>query len=368
MKNKPSQVVYLFGSGATQAEASLHDETIKILARDIADGIYNKINKQNIKYLAEVKNDLAEPDVDVEQLITLFESSGNSKHKRIANGLKKIYKEEIEERLKKLDNPRQPQLLTALIDMYEINELGEELKGIITLNYEDLIEKAICKVKGCVDLLIDIRNVHRVYKLPQKKESTITLLKLHGSFNWKNEFPVKLVNKIKNAKDVLWIPPGVEKNKDQYPFSLIWGRATEILACDILRIVGCSLNRNDWQLIALLYATQRLHYTRNEYIIEIIDYQDVGEKLKKDYPHLRIRPILEISEVQEYVLNTYFPGRSSDRKLTEAMFEFMSRSNTTINIFDTWVKAKGEYLMNSLNIPIKTQKKYFENHVRGRYS
>ncbi len=364
MTDKTSRIVYLFGSGATQAEASIYDDTIKVLARDIADGILNKIDKKKIRYLSEVKNDLTGTDVDVEQLITLFESSGNYKYKRIANGLKKIYKEEIEERLNKLDTTFYPKLLSALIDMYEIANLDEKIKGILTINYEDLIEKAVSNVKGCIDYSINIYNMHSHYKLPKQNENTIPLLKLHGSFNWKNEFPVKLVNKIINTDNVLWIPPGVEKNKDKYPFSLIWGRAKEILDCDILRVVGCSLNRNDWQLIALLYSTQRLHSKRNEYIIDIIDYQDTGEKLKIAYPHLRIRPILEIPEVRKYLINTYYPGRTNDKELSKAMIDSMSSSNININIFDTWIKAKGEYLMSTLNISIETQKKYFENYIK----
>ena len=184
MSNKKLQIVYLFGTGATQAEANIHDDTIRILATHIAEGMLNKIERNNIKCLNEVRNELSNPNADVEQLITLYESTKNSKHNRIVKWLKKIYKEEVEERLNKLGSFFSPKLLSALIDMHEINGFNEQINGILTLNYEDLLEKAIFDVKGSVNYLVEITNKHDKIKIDN---ISFPLLKLHGSFNWKNE-------------------------------------------------------------------------------------------------------------------------------------------------------------------------------------
>lgn len=356
-------VVYLFGSGSTQAEANIYDNTIKLQAKDIAEGMLNKIIKKKIRVLFKIKNDLSNPDVDVEQIITLYESAGSPKFREISTELKKIYKEEIEERLNRMGPTFSPKMLTALIDMHEIKGIDEEISGIITLNYEDLIEKAIFKVKGSIDYAIKFRNNSKHFKQNNINNKTIPLLKLHGSFNWKNEFPVCLVDKIKREDDVLWIPPGVEKNKNNYPFSLIWGKAKEMLNCDILRVVGCSLNRNDWQLISLLYSTQRLNSQEKEYIIELINYQDVAADIKKEYSYLRCIPIVEIEEVREYIFNS-FRKKASKRSLSMSMVDYVSSQNSSINILDVWLKAKGEYLINKHNKPIDTANNFFKDYVQ----
>ena len=51
--------------------------------------------------------------------------------------------------------------------------------------------------------------------------------------------------------------------------------------CDILRVIGCSLNQNDVGLIDLLF---KAHLERtNSFEIEIIDWQNKGEEIKNNY-------------------------------------------------------------------------------------
>ena len=156
MKIKYKKVVYLFGAGSTQAEVNISDNSIKVLAKHIAEGMLNRIDSDKIKNLYEIKNDLAHPNIDVEQLLTLYESTNNRKFKRISSGLRRIYKEEIENRLSLLGDNYVPKILTALIDMHEIEDLPEKLAGIITINYEDFIERAFKEVKGEEICVIDM--------------------------------------------------------------------------------------------------------------------------------------------------------------------------------------------------------------------
>lgn len=119
----PKKVVYLFGTGASQAEISLYDDTIKILMRNIKDGMLKKIDDDKIEPLYAVKNELSDENADVEQLITLYESTGIYKHNTISKELKKLFWEAIEERMKKLGNRYIPKLLSAIIDMHEIPDV-----------------------------------------------------------------------------------------------------------------------------------------------------------------------------------------------------------------------------------------------------
>lgn len=354
-KNGSKKIVYLLGTGATQAEISLRGETIRISMRDITDGILRKIEKNNIKSLAVLKNELTAEYADIEHLITLYESTGIYKHEIMAKHLKKLFKEEIQERTRNI----KPKLLTALIDMHGIAQLNEELKGILTLNYEDILEKAVQEVKGGVDYSIEMNCRHASLK---KCKSTVPVLKLHGSFNWKNEFPIILTDddNIRKPENALWIPPGVEKRQERYPFSIIWGRAREALDCDVLRVIGCSLSRNDWQLVSLLYTTQKLNIHKKAYDIELIDYFDKGKEIRGRYSYLRFSLISEIKEVRDYLIKSFSLDSAAGDKLSKDIEELLSDKKN--NIFDIWLRAKGEDLKNR-NIPIKTSATFFENYI-----
>lgn len=352
---KKKRVVYLLGTGATQAEINLWNESIRILMNDIRYGMLRKINDNKIKVLEPVKNELVNDDINIEHLITLYENSGTDEHYQIAKNLKNIFREVIQEKIKKLNDKFYPILLSALIDMHEIKENDEELKGILTLNYEEVLDKAFQKVKKGVNYVIKLKNKHDCLKI---KKSIKPLLKLHGSFNWKNEYPITLINeyKIKESEDFLWIPPGFIKKREKYPFNIIWGTAQEILDCDILRIIGCSLSITEWELISLLYSAQKLNKKNDDYLIEIIDSIDRGKKIQKDYAYLRVKTILEIREVNDSLKESY-PTHND-----EALKNILNTDKT--NFLDLWLKSKGDALKKK-GVNISTNKKIFENYING---
>lgn len=362
------RVAYLFGTGASQAEASLASDSVSLLMSNVKDGIYKKITNSKTRGIRELINELAGENVDVEQLITLYESSGNKKHKRFAKLLKEYFREEIQEQISKLDTGGRfsPNLYSALIDMHELEDFDEELMGIMTLNYEDLIERAVERVKGAVNYSFELT------KMPIGTEiDEILVLKLHGSFNWKNEFPISLRNNLKEEEDILWIPPGVEKHREKYPFNIIWGKAQELLDCDILRIVGCSLSRNDWHLVSLLYITQKLNRNGKEYIIEIINCpisegeetrETWGEEdISKKYPHLRIKQIYELREIKEFVLTSLYK-LAPERERIEIDNKTISNYLAKSNVFDIWLRAKGEDIK-SRGIQLTTSSNIFRDYI-----
>ncbi len=357
MGNK-KKVLYLIGAGATHSEVSLYDSNIKLLTKDIAEGIKNKITQKKLTGLADVVNDLTGENIDIEQLITLYETSGYSKNKSIAKNLRSAFVNEIQERLAKLPKDYKPLLLRALIDMYDVKSLNEELHGFLTLNYDSLIEVALQNVNGMINLflLIDYKNTNF-----KNRSDGIPIIKLHGSFDWKNLFPICLINESDHHDDILWIPPGVVKRREEYPFSMLWGKAKELLQCDILRVIGCSLNRNDWELVSLLQTTQRFQSKHKRFTIELIDYDEEGQKKKKDYPYLNLKTVFEIEGFKKHLLKDISLSVSEEVGKSKAIEEYVNNKNN-INIFERWLRWRGEELKEHRK-DITTSKNIFKNFI-----
>jgi hypothetical protein len=361
MRNK-KKVLYLIGAGATHSEVRLYDNNINLLTKDIADGIKNKIIQKKLKGLTEIVNDLTGENIDIEQLITLYEASGYSKNKSIAKNLRNAFVNEIQERLAKLPKDYKPLLLSSLIDLYDVKNFDEELCGFLTLNYDSLIEVALQNVKSAINLflLIDYKNTNFINGL-----DGIPIIKLHGSFNWKNEFPICLINEGAYRNDILWIPPGVVKRREEYPFSMLWGKAKELLQCDILRVIGCSLNRNDWELVSLLQTTQRFQSKHKRFTIELIDYDDEGQKKKKAYPYLNLKTVLELEGFKKHLLGDVSLTLSEGGDTTKAFEDYVNNKNN-INIFERWLRWRGEEIK-ELKRDISTPKNIFKNFIEYKY-
>ena len=350
------KIVYLFGSGATHATINALDETKKLLTSDIRDKI-RKDQKSGIP--AEIWNELMDSAVDIEHLISILETNYNYS---VAQKIKEYYHKAIielsREFIQNINKEKyKPNLYSILFDLHKIKGLNEKIISAITLNYEDLLEQSIKSHLGIsIDYVIDknSRNINN---------NTVKVLKLHGSFNWKNTRLVTFGDMYKIKSDeALWIPPGVDKKKENYPFNVLWGKAFEyFMECDVVRVVGCSLSRNDWGLIPMFYTVMRLTDSNPSMQLEIIDFYDKGNKIKEAYPYLKIKSIIEIPEFEEYMRDLY--SIPSGKAIPDYVKELLSSENTKLNIFEMWLKSKGNELMhNSVNI--SSARKYFTDFVK----
>lgn len=357
------RIVYLFGTGASQGELSLGDAPRRILMQDIIDGLSIKISRQEIESLSPVSNELSIEGIDVEHLITLYEASGTREHNDIARELKRNFRKEIQNRIDELGEAFSPILYKVLLDMHLIEALDEQLVALLTINYEDLLERAMQSVHNGINYSVKVSNRHTSFIID---DDSPPILKLHGSFNWKTENPIAIVDNIVDEEDVLWIPPGVVKKRGNYPFSMIWGRARELLECDILRIIGCSLSRNDWELVSLLYTTQKLRTDRQSYKIEIISPPRTCEEIKNNYKYLTIDGILDISDTREHLISEYFPHHVGKPVVGDVLEELMENvTSDRYNMFAIWLRAKGEKLQRD-GTPIKSGKEnIFENFIKS---
>lgn len=354
----PKKVIYLFGSGATHAVINSIDPTKQLLTPDIRQKIREKESEiLNKKIETEIWNELMDPTVDIEHLISVLETNY---HYSSAQKIKEYYHDAIISLSKDfilnvnhIDHT--PNLYTILFDLHSVSDLEEKVISVFTLNYEDLLERSLKEQ-------LNINTNYLVGGIAnRKRKKEIPIIKLHGSFNWKNTRPVSFgdTNNIDSA-EALWIPPGVDKKKENYPFNILWGKAFEFLMdCDILRVIGCSLNRNDWGLIPLIYTAMRLSKKESQFDIEIIDFIDVGESVKKSYPYLNLKTILEVKEFNDYLIDYYL--LKADSMIPQYVEDDLSsNASKKVNIFEWWLKAK-RFELQHAGKNFKTRKQFLSN-------
>ena len=232
----PTRVVYLVGAGASHACVDRVKSPHGILMRDLAQPLRLRlqelVNKDyfDAANLIDLFNEVITDDTDFEHIMTFLAESPSKLHRQFANDMREAFEHVLRERLQLIygetgGNP--VELYKVLLDMHAIEGVPEVLNGIITTNYDEYIEDAITQMCSCqVDFGFGKHRTWDEVKGPR-------LLKLHGSFGWQDTWPIAFGD----GDGPLWIPPGVQKAKQMYPFSVIWGLAREILACDVLRII-----------------------------------------------------------------------------------------------------------------------------------
>ena len=188
----PKKVVYLFGAGATQAEASFRGgEKINMLMKDsdsLGDGISKRVLK---KAGTDVLLDLPKDGkIDIEKLISLLANTGIEKYEGEAEKLRKLYFREILDGLSKTGVLYEPKLAIALLEMHKNEEYRDKievLSCIISLNHDNLFQTAMKKVYSALNLGFKCES--KYYKISANHEIPM-LIHLHGAFNWLNGLPI----------------------------------------------------------------------------------------------------------------------------------------------------------------------------------
>ena len=254
----------------------------------------------------EVYNLLAPTGLsNIELFISLIENN-KIKSEATIRGLTKLVKEEIlmiltKSRLKKF------YLHKSLLELHEKIKEREELIGIISINYDRVIDEAYKTIFG-------MKPNYCLSSKSKDKTADIPLLKLHGGFDLsyrKHKLPI--------------ITPGINKNYLELPYNFIWGRALELLIeCDILRVIGCSLSQNDVGLVDLLF---KAHLVKKKPIdIELINFDPEWNKVKEYFGFLpRITTMLNLDNRLIGDVSVKNPDRGA-------------------NPFKIWIKAKIERL------------------------
>jgi len=338
-------VVYLFGAGATQAAVSAIDEGCKVLIQDITQDVFLTIRKENLQDLLPLSNALLPEGIDIEHLISHLLATFNPLRARQADQLRGLFRASLLRRLRRFSSATVPTLFTALFNFHTLPRQPETLKGIISLNYDQLADIAFNQVFGGINYALRIDAQHSQI---HSSEKAPPFIKLHGSFNWQDRTPIALVDEESvAADDAVWIPPGLAKTRDHYPFDILWGRAHELLDCEILRVVGCSLNPSDMHLVSMLFRTQALSGQPQRYRIQLIDYPDACARITSTYGYLAMEGIIDQPEFLASIASELFPQDPAELPLSEDQVSEIVRflDSRNVNIFDRWLHAKIEALV-----------------------
>lgn len=323
----PKKIVYLFGAGATHAElinvepsATEKVEERGLLMTNVSSRVIDKA-RRDPKYFEGVETvSGTRGSLNIELLISLIEGSKVDDWEYKANTLKALVQEDINGILTP-DLTAQFYLHKALFELHkdEAVQRQEQLLGLISLNYESVLEQAYQ----------DFFHQPPDYCLSLEKKSggdTHPILKLHGSFDWRTNGVT--VRGKRRKVDI--IPLGASKSYDHAPYVFIWSRAFEMLVeCDTLRVVGCSLSQNDVHLIELLFKAQV--ESGRGFDMEIIAPQAAGEDIRKTCGFFRrIRTLNEIEGVE---IERHIEGG------------IVAEANPLSNAFKEWLKYKSDGLL-----------------------
>ena len=355
--NAQKKVAYLIGAGASHGSVKSVGCSRGILMNDLrqpfVDAVHDLVYSKPRKYgvLRGLVNDVIHNEVDFEHIITFLDESPSAIHRQFAEELRQVFakvlKKELDEIKRDIGNERFA-LYSALLDMYQIEECPEILRGILSINYDEYIEDAAKVVCGkAVNYGFGVQNM-------ENAKYSLLLLKLHGSFNWKDSWPIEVTGR--RIKNPLLIPPGIQKAKNRYPFNVLWGLARDVLDCDVLRVIGCRLSGNDWDLISLLFSTRNVHgISTRPYVIEVIDSPKRAFQLKEQYPYLEVRSVFELEDqdIGGYFISELLGGHPrafedlDDIDLKKAF----TRNYDGINWFHLWLKQKAEAFERDPEIP-----------------
>ena len=308
---KPTKVVYLFGAGATHGCLEFVGSRVGLLMQDINPPLLDKLRShiQDVyadhKGLQDLVFGVLDTQTDYEHVLTFLEQSPSSAHRAVASTARQLFysvlRNAIGEAVQQHGGRIPNDLYSALLDLHAIDGFPEEITGLITLNYDGFLEDAIERA-GRYDIEWGVAVASGSSLRPTR--TALPLVKLHGSFEWGDSFPVKR-RALGDSIEPLWIPPGVVKEKERYPFNLLWGRVREMLDCDVLRIVGWNMGPNDWDLISLLFSTRHANDDRPAYRIELIGSPKTAECLTKRFPYLGVKSILETDRAGEALIGEY---------------------------------------------------------------
>lgn len=273
MEPRPKKIAYLFGAGATHAELAATDPNVEnknrgLLIDNVSRRVMDvaKLKPSYTKGIEPVAGAAGAPNIEL--LISLIENSKVPRWSSRTTLLKKLVEQDIK---RILTEPRLARfyLHKGLLTLHEHEAVKgrEELFGLISVNYDDVLDRAYQQVIGtapnyCFSAGSNI--------------ATLPILKLHGSFNWRR---VRILGRKRNVEI---IPLGSTKSYIHSPYGAIWNRALYILAnCDALRVIGCSLSPNDLHLIDLLFKAQLERNARFD--IEIIASDSTGQRIRDNY-------------------------------------------------------------------------------------
>ena len=287
------KVAYLLGNGATMAELESKDRENRLHMDRIAEEVAEEaVKNDSSSHLSEllIKADTMH-EIDVEELISIYiynDKNIGDDYKDIPKKLQTYFRNVVIGILKDDEGYKNQNLSKCLLRLHKkyneyMSDDGNELIGILTLNFDSIFDNAFSKIYDGANYHMNI--VSEEFK---QNVNSPALLKLHGSFIWKKGCDGQLHMSSEfesvSSENSEWLPPNLFK----YPsgiYTKIWENASKILqSIDVLIIIGCSLRKEDWALISMIYQNQ----LKCNFKIDIVNNLKDAEDIKEKFPYLKI--------------------------------------------------------------------------------
>ena len=144
MSNSPQKISYLIGAGAThaciQAMGSVHGVLMSHLRDELVEEVKKLVKRDpDFAPVLNIVNEIIDSSMDIEQLITFFDESPASTHRRLAEELRRIFELVLRTRLQKIEDELgedRSSLYYVLLDLYNVegvNGVRAVLMGQVTI-------------------------------------------------------------------------------------------------------------------------------------------------------------------------------------------------------------------------------------------
>ena len=304
---------------------------------EIEQSVYALSKATNGSY-AKLHDDFGiPPGVDIELVISLLESCTFLKaadYDETCNELRELFRRYLISQIAK--KKVKPDISSSLLHMHieygnDMGESGEKLIGILTTNYDSLLENAYQSIYGAI-------NCGRPFYSNVYSNNTDlpSLLKLHGSFNWrvvrkgilqKQTLEINREFEETSVPDGsgLWVPPSVYKKPEGF-LKKMWNQAADLLVqCHTLRVIGSSLRNEDAAILSLIFTSRirRQSSGAGMFNIELIVPDDVAVG-GDDRPNAIMQRLRLMGEMQNYSKLPVYP----------------TGFTSTGNVYKEWVEMK----------------------------
>ena len=343
----PTQVAYLWGAGATQAEVSyLGGRPLNVLMSD-SDELGIGLSTRILARLAKRWRDAfsGQRGTDIEKLISLLAACRVDELSRLAERIRQHYFHEIRNSLTTAGVVGLPTLAVGLLRLHSDSGFGkvERLCGIVTTNHDGLLQTASQEAYGTLD--VGFPFISGQFTPARNGAQAPPILQLHGSFTWNLTSAIAISSLEKDtrySRDMVWIPPTILKESKDYPFNKLAGLAYELLSkrCDVLRVVGSSLTQNDWNILSLIFNAQRQRERdgHEPFRLELIMPDDVGRGIMSACSYLKnVFPIGDLGMGQLALYKTKAAAKPSEMDnpmafwMKQMILHHIDRKNLDVN-------------------------------------
>ncbi|WP_416442108.1 SIR2 family protein [Leeuwenhoekiella sp. A16] len=320
------KIGFLFGAGSSLAKKDLRSLTVPAIGKMTSE-IVDELGCDNKKYkdaLLEIKNELGDPNFNIETILSNLEQ----KHSFIGNGdLNSLNKLEFADLINKIKKGVRQKVSVHQIDLCEIST-KREIKKIVTKDIvEELVQTDFANWVGQAerkfpieifttnyDFLFELGLEHkeipyydgfcgslRAFFNPESVEdfkfltNQTKLWKIHGSLGWHYDKDTEKILRVSPDDEDILIYPSTLKYKDskKQPYESLLDRLSNFLKQDDSILITCGYSWGDEHINSRIISALKTNTTSHVIGLFFDKYNQITEastvsKIAKENPKLSI--------------------------------------------------------------------------------